>query len=530
MSMPSASASFLPLGAFRPAGDLQIRLQRNFDRLEEEKYRPENVFQREKEAGNWPGDTEGRTVLALVLLAQATGREPRYLDEILSRWSREVNTRGYFGHILSVDTISEQQLAGHGWVLRALAELERWRPGGPARSLAAPILENLILPTAGQHRLYPLDPAVRRTEGQFSGTHLGRVGRWLLSTDVGCDFICLDGVVDAFDVFRDERLRPVIEEMSARFLELDLAAVKAQTHATLTACRALLRWSAISGDDSLVPAVAERYALYTQQAWTEHYANFNWFGRPEWTEPCAIVDSLMVAMELWRRTQAPGYLEDVQHIYFNALAHAQRSNGGFGCDNCPGADGEDDLFFKVYEAHWCCTMRGGEGLSRVAQYCLAATGDEWRLPLGLAGDVDLGGAKLTIASSYPTEFSLTIRASGFAGKDVRTLALFVPSWVKGIRCENTAGVPCERVDGWLRLPVGRDDESWTISGDLVSSLRPVLNPLAARKPRVVRQRGALLLAESPGESSAEPIFHAMKSGIVDPTLSRRRLLIETPDA
>jgi hypothetical protein len=91
-------------------------------------------------------------------------------------------------------------------------------------------------------------------------------------------------------------------------------------------------------------------------------------------------------------------------------------------------------------------------------------------------------------------------------------------------------VPCERVDGWLRLPVGRDDESWTISGDLVSSLRPVLNPLAARKPRVVRQRGALLLAESPGESSAEPIFHAMKSGIVDPTLSRRRLLIETPDA
>jgi len=58
----------------------------------------------------------------------------------------------------------------------------------------------------------------------------------------------------------------------------------------------------------------------------------------------------------------------------------------------------------------------------------------------------------------------------------------------------------------------------------------VLNPLSAKKPRVVRQRGALLLADLPGESNAEPIFHAMKSGIVDPTLSRRRLLIERPDA
>lgn len=521
----AANTAFLPLGAFRPSGDLWTRLQRNFDRLEEEKYRPENVFQREKEAGNWPGDTEGRTVLAVVLLAQATGRAPRYLDEILARWPAEVNARGYFGDIWPADTISEQQLSGHGWVLRALSELERWRPGGPARALAAPIIENLILPTAGQHRRYPLDPAVRKTAGEFSGTHLGRVGRWLLSTDVGCDFICLDGVVDAYDVFRDERLRPIVEEMIGRFLELDLVAVKAQTHATLTACRALLRWSVISGDDALVRAVAERYALYTERAWTEHYANFNWFGRPEWTEPCAIVDSLMVALELWRRTQETRYLEDAQRIYFNALAHAQRANGGFGCDNCPGADGEDDVFFKVYEAHWCCTMRGGEGLSRLAQSCGAIAAGEWRLPFGLAGEVNFGGCRVTIESDYPREFSLTIRAHGTPGENFRTLALFVPSWVKSLRYGNGSALASDVVGGWLRLPITRGDESWTIRGELVSSRRPVLNPLAARKPRVVRQRGPLLLARRPDGEAVEPLFEAMKSGIVDPALSRRRLLI-----
>lgn len=526
----AANATFLPLGAFRPSGDLWTRLQRNFDRLEEEKYRPENVFQREKEAGNWPGDTEGRTVLALVLLAQATGRAPRYLDEILVRWPGEVNARGYFGDIWPDDTISEQQLSGHGWVLRALSELERWRPGGPARALAAPIIENLILPTAGDHRLYPLDPSVRKAAGEFSGTHLGRVGRWLLSTDVGCDFICLDGVVDVYDVFRDERLRPVIEEMVGRFLELDLVAVKAQTHATLTACRALLRWSMISGDESLVRAVAERYALYTERAWTEHYANFNWFGRPEWTEPCAIVDSLMVAMELWRRTQTHRYLEDAQRIYFNALAHAQRANGGFGCDNCPGADGEDDLFFKVYEAHWCCTMRGGEGLSRMAQYGGAIVGSEWRLPFGLGGEVNHGGCRLTIESKYPRGFSLTIRARGLAGRNIRTLALFIPSWVKNVRCESGVAPAGDVLDGWMRLPVGRDDDTWTITGELVSSVRSTLNPLAARKPRVVRQRGPLLLAGRPDGGSAEPLFDAMKSGVVDPAHSRRRLLIPADEA
>ena len=91
--MPTPS----PLGTFSPSGDLWTRLHRNFARLEEEKYWPQNVFQRERAFEKWPGDIEGRTLLSWCMLAQATGREPRYLEETLRRWPSELNERGYFG-------------------------------------------------------------------------------------------------------------------------------------------------------------------------------------------------------------------------------------------------------------------------------------------------------------------------------------------------------------------------------------------------------------------------------------------------
>ena len=60
-----------------PGGELATRVNRNFDRLEEPKYRPENVFLTMEQSGGWPGDTEGRTMLGLILDSQITGREPK---------------------------------------------------------------------------------------------------------------------------------------------------------------------------------------------------------------------------------------------------------------------------------------------------------------------------------------------------------------------------------------------------------------------------------------------------------------------
>ena len=268
---------FAELADCTPADDLQARLLRNYDRLEEAPYQPPAVFQRERAHEKWPGDIEGRTLLAWVLLAQATGREPMHLDNLLAQWPSETNAEGYFGRIYSPD-ISEQQLSSHGWVLRALAELERWRPNGPARDLAMPVMDRLFLPLQGAMASYPIDPASRVAAGEWSGSHLRQVGHWILSTDVACFAIGLDGLIDAVLSFQRQDLHPLIEEMIERFLQIDLLAIQAQTHASLTGCRALLRWATFSSNEALAEAAELRYRRFTDFAWTETYANFNWFG------------------------------------------------------------------------------------------------------------------------------------------------------------------------------------------------------------------------------------------------------------
>ena len=60
-------------------GELGFRSILNYTRLEGQWYRPDEVFQADKHG--WPGDWEGRVILALTLLAQSTHRTPVYLDE-----------------------------------------------------------------------------------------------------------------------------------------------------------------------------------------------------------------------------------------------------------------------------------------------------------------------------------------------------------------------------------------------------------------------------------------------------------------
>lgn len=107
-------------------GDLAKRLNQNFNRLEEEKYQPEHVFLTDKESGGWPGDTEGRTILGLVMDARATGRDPKYLQTIIDLLPVHLNAEGYMGDI-HPGIMDEQQLSGNGWMLRGLCEYYLWK-------------------------------------------------------------------------------------------------------------------------------------------------------------------------------------------------------------------------------------------------------------------------------------------------------------------------------------------------------------------------------------------------------------------
>ncbi|MGD0796679.1 MAG: hypothetical protein ABR910_03055 [Acidobacteriaceae bacterium] len=373
----------IPFGQITAGGDLAHRAAQNFARLQTPLYRSPQLFNGVN-VHSWPGDFEGRALLALTLMSRATGQPPAYLPALVAEYPAHLNSQGYFGPPLDLHAINEQQLSGHGWYLRALCEYYDWQRDPATLAQIQTIARNFALPLRGSYATYPIDPATRlqatapTAPGAVDGHLNGQHGDWAVSSDTGCAFIFLDGLAHAWVTLKAANdasapaLRALIGEAIARFLQADLVAIQAQTHASLTAMRALLRvysQTAADGhpDPTLLAAAESRFALYKSVAMTEHYANYNWFGRPEtWTEPCAIIDSFMIATQLWQHTANPAYLEDAHLIWANGIGRGLRGNGGFGTDLCAGYK---TPFLKVrsYEASFCCTMRGGEGHARAIQ-------------------------------------------------------------------------------------------------------------------------------------------------------------------
>lgn len=452
----------------RVGGELETRALKNYDRLETDIYTPEKVFpvQHEAVSADWPGDYEGRIILGLTLQAQATHREPRYLAEMIRMIPGRLNAKGYLGPVRD-DSISEQQLSGHGWFLRGLCEYYEWKKDPAVKKYILDIIQNLALPTLGYHKTYPIDPAVRRKDaGGAAGTIQNSFGRWLLSSDVGCDFIFLDGIVQAYGLFPSEPLKQLIEEIMGRFFQMDPVAIRAQTHATLTGLRAVLRYYGITHQPYLLREAEKRYKLYRGLAMTGNYENYNWFERPEWTEPCAIVDSYMLATQLWQYTGDPAYLEDAHHIYYNALGHTERANGGFGLDNCPRA-GNPSLNVMADEAYWCCTMRGGEGMAAAIRYNYFTQGQSLFVPFFNNSETTIKfrgkHALISQVSGYPFEgrTELVVKSSDL-DRPV-SVRLFAPSWVQN---------PIVRVDGQL-VPVTRENGFMAFTARLTRGQRIV---------------------------------------------------------
>ena len=61
--------------------------------------------------------------------------------------------------------------------------------------------------------------------------------KWILSSDVGCLFIGMEGLIHAYAHLKTSEVKAVIDEMFAKLREIDILKIQAQTHATLTACR-----------------------------------------------------------------------------------------------------------------------------------------------------------------------------------------------------------------------------------------------------------------------------------------------------
>ena len=428
----------IPFSGIKVSGELKERVQHNFDRLEESKYHPANVFLTEEQSGGWPGDTEGRTILGLVMDAQASGRTPKYLEQIIDQVPSHLNEKGYMGPIYD-GTANEQQLSGNGWMLRGLCEYYLWKHDERVLNIIQSIATNLYLPLTTHFNNYPIAPNERQKNiGSYSGNIAEQKGQWMLSSDIGCVFIGMDGLIQAYGVLKDNHLKAPIEALIKRFLAVDLIGIKAQTHATLTACRGLVRYAEITGKRQYISEAATRFNLYVHNGMTENFENYNWFGRYDtWTEPCAIVDSYILAVELWQHTGLAQYRDYAELIYYNAICTTQRFNGGFGCDTCPGlATGTKELKVSSDEAHWCCTMRGGEGLGRAVSYAVFSRRDNVELPFYRRGEYNVPMRhgrffKFHLYTDYPMGSEVRIRIE-HAPQNIVTLKLAVPEWMQEV--------------------------------------------------------------------------------------------------
>jgi len=342
-----------PLSGDRP---LKARVELSATRLEDARYSPAKVFLTEEQSGGWPGDTEGRTILALALQEKALGRPSKHLKGILAALPKHLNEKGYMGPVRT-DVADEQQMSGNGWLMRGLLACGTSETRERARGVA----RGLFLPAKGRFAAYPTDAAARKGfAGAASGSVAGTAGGWRLSTDIGCVFIGLDGLVETWRATRDADLEPVIDEMIARFLEIDLVGIRAQTHASLTALRAVLA----RDPAKYRAAVEKRFGLYVKHGMTDRYENYNWFDRTDtWTEPCAIADSFLLAHRLREATGNDDYLF-YERKFLDALCAHQRSNGGFGLQKTFPRHSCREPEESCHEATWCCTMRGGAALAQ----------------------------------------------------------------------------------------------------------------------------------------------------------------------
>ncbi len=343
--------------------ELSRREELNYRRLVNTKYyQIERVFS--PKTYSWQGDKEGRALLAFMSHYKMSGRKIPCMEQMLDDLSDKMNSDFYFGPLVG-EIIDEQQLSGHSWLLRGLCEhYEQFRDAF-SLNVIEKIVRNLYLPTRGHYGGYPIERPNKKGGG-VSGHSSQQIGEWLLSTDIGCAFMSIDGLSHAFAILKDATLKDLLDEMIAVFLAIDKVALQCQTHCTLSAARGLMRLYAILGNSYYLDGAKAIFDLYVNGGgMTYTYQNINWWGRNDtWTEPCAIIDSLILACELYKAEQNPTYRTLAARIYHNGFATLQRPNGGAGTDSVVTQKAGGVCFLKalMYEAEFCCTMRLAEGL------------------------------------------------------------------------------------------------------------------------------------------------------------------------
>jgi hypothetical protein len=481
-----------------PEGLLKETAKLSFAHLQDGYFQWESISKVNFEP--FPGDAIGRCINGLTLLSRALHQPaPASLHEIVKRSAELHNSDGYLGPQLPESRANEDVLAAHNGYACGLSEYVQWTGDAKATETLKRMSANLFVPARKAISLY--------RENSDAAAKLN----WHLSGgDIGQLFLLLDGITRSYVQVPSPELKATIETMIARYHELDLVKISAQTHAMLSATTGILRWYELQHRPEDLAFAEALYKQYRDLAMTETYENFNWFNRPEWTEGCAVIDSYILTVNLWRLTGKVSYLEDAHLILFNGLLPGQLRNGGFGTSPCVGAHGICRAKEHV-EAPFCCSMRGGEGLARAIQYSYFMDRDTVVLAFYSGNTATLrfsdGACKVRETTKYPYEGKVRLEVvESQVGKE-KAFRFFVPSWVKKNSVQVTVnGVKVEPSLAGSFAEITVKPAAGTVVEvlfDQEAGPRPALHP--EKSPGAVRYfRGPLLLG-STSDDAAEPL-------------------------
>jgi hypothetical protein len=408
----------IPFADLAPDGLLKARAELSFRRLQEPYFQWDNVSRVNFEP--FPGDAIGRTINGLTLLSQALNQpEPASLQEIMRRVPSVTNTDGYLGPKLPESRANEDTMAGHNGYTYGLAEYALWTKDPETKESLRRMVANLFVPA-------------RAAIAGYRETSEAKVDWHLSGGDVGQFFTTLDGMTRAYALVPSPEFKATIETAIERYRKLDLVNLSAQTHAMLSAATGILRWYDMQRRPEDLAFAEALYKQYRALAMTETFENYNWFNKPQWTEACAVSDSFILSVNLWRLTGLADYLEDAHLILFNGLLPGQLHNGGFGTGPCVGHATGACRTKMHSEAAFCCSMRGGEALARAIQYSYFQVKDTVVLPFYSNGTATLrfaeGSCKVRQETGYPHKGQARLEVIESQVNEEKAWRFFVPSW------------------------------------------------------------------------------------------------------